>query len=127
MNKNSRVLLAAGVAVGLSLTVLSGTANATPSEGVTAVTIFDNTVGSTEYVLKEITIAPGGSTGWHYHPGQVYAYVKEGVLSHNDANCASDGVYDAGQFPGEPQGRTLVRSPACSRGNDGPAAPQRAR
>lgn len=96
-------MLTAAVA-GLSVAVLPATANATPGNGVTAVTIFDHVVGDTDYVLKEITLAPGGSTGWHYHPGQVYGYVKQGVLSHNESSCASDGVYHTGQFISEESG-----------------------
>ncbi len=49
-------------AAGLVLTVLPGTADATPGRGVSAVTIFDHVIGDTDYVLKEITLAPGGST-----------------------------------------------------------------
>jgi len=51
----------------------------------------------THYVFREITIAPGGSTGWHSHPGRLVAKVKEGILLHNRADCSVDGVYVAGQ------------------------------
>ncbi|GLY70195.1 cupin [Amycolatopsis taiwanensis] len=95
-------------AAGLVLTVLPGTADATPGRGVSAVTIFDHVIGDTDYVLKEITLAPGGSTGWHYHPGQVTGYVKQGVLSHNESDCASDGVYHAGQVISEESGAGYV-------------------
>jgi mannose-6-phosphate isomerase-like protein (cupin superfamily) len=29
----------------------------------------------------EITVAPGGNTGWHYHPGQAYFAVAEGTVT----------------------------------------------
>jgi len=38
----------------------------------TAKLIWQMTIGTTEYALREITIAPGGRTGWHYHDGPVY-------------------------------------------------------
>ncbi|WP_025358922.1 cupin domain-containing protein [Kutzneria albida] len=106
MHRKPAVVLIA--AAGLSLTVLPGTANATPGRGISAVTISDHAIGGTDYVLKEITLAPGGSTGWHYHPGQVTGYVKQGVLSHNDASCDSDGVYHAGQVISEESGPGYV-------------------
>ncbi|HET6711248.1 cupin domain-containing protein [Amycolatopsis sp.] len=95
-------------AAGLALAVPPGTADATPGRGVSAVTLFDHVVGGTDYVLKEITLAPGGSTGWHYHPGQVTGYVKQGVLSHNESSCAGDGVYHAGQLISEESGPGYV-------------------
>jgi quercetin dioxygenase-like cupin family protein len=86
---------------GLALAVVPATADATPGSGVSAVTLFDYTVGDTQYVLREITIAPGGSTGWHEHPGTLHGVVTKGVLSHFDATCKTDGVYKAGQSVSE--------------------------
>lgn len=104
MNRKPLALTAACVA----LVALPGTADATPGRGVSAVTLYDHVVGDTDYVLKEITLAPGGSTGWHYHPGQVTGFVKQGVLTHNDASCALDGVYHTGQFISEESGAGYV-------------------
>jgi quercetin dioxygenase-like cupin family protein len=75
---------------------------------VSAVTIFDHVIGNTRYVLREITIAPGGSTGWHYHPGPVFGLVKKGVLHHNMADCSSHGVFGPGQTISEPSGAEHV-------------------
>ncbi|MFD2417638.1 cupin domain-containing protein [Amycolatopsis pigmentata] len=94
--------------VGLTAALVPVTAEATPGVGVSAVTIFDKTVGNTEYVLKEITLAPGGSTGWHYHPGQVRGFVKQGTLTHNDSDCSIDGVYRRGQAISEASGPGYV-------------------
>ncbi|SFJ42831.1 cupin domain-containing protein [Amycolatopsis sacchari] len=105
MNRKSA---AATLAAGLCLATLPATANATPGRGVSAVTLFDHVVGGTEYVLREITLAPGGSTGWHYHPGEVTGFVKQGVLSHNDATCASDGTYHPGRLISENSGPGYV-------------------
>jgi hypothetical protein len=72
------------------------TSFATPSVGVEAVTLSQATVDGIDYVTREITIAPGGSTGWHYHDGRIYGVVREGTLTHDAANCTRDGVYAPG-------------------------------
>jgi quercetin dioxygenase-like cupin family protein len=86
--------------------LLVGTAaQATPAgPGVTARLISQTTIGDTDYTLREITIPPGQATGWHYHDGPLYGIVKQGTLSHFDSNCASDGVYRAGNPIQEPAG-----------------------
>ncbi|QFZ18895.1 cupin domain-containing protein [Saccharothrix syringae] len=108
MRRKLRSTLSSAAVVGLLLAVLPNAASATPSRGVTGVTIFEHVVGDTDYVLREVTIAPGGTTGWHYHPGPVYGYVKEGLLNHYDSSCASDGVYRAGQVISEASGPGYV-------------------
>ncbi|WP_394618505.1 cupin [Lentzea sp. JNUCC 0626] len=94
--------------IGLTAAASPGVAGATPGYGVSAVTIFDHTVGDTQYVLREITIAPGDSTGWHYHPGPVKGVVTKGVLTHNDSDCSIDGVYRPGGFISESSGTSYV-------------------
>jgi quercetin dioxygenase-like cupin family protein len=95
------VLLAAGV---LALAAAPVTAQATPSSGVTGVIQMTTTIGGRDYVLRQITIAPGGSTGWHFHDGTLYAVVERGTLTHNESNCAVDGVFHAGDTIVEPSG-----------------------
>jgi hypothetical protein len=72
------------------------TASATPGEGVEVETLSQATVDGQDYVTKQITIAPGGSTGWHWHPGRVFGVIREGTLTHDMANCTEDGSYPAG-------------------------------
>ena len=108
MRRAYRVALATAAAVGVSAALLPATAAATPGRGVTAVTIFDKVIGNTDYVLKEITLAPGGSTGWHYHPGPVRAIVKQGTLTHNMSDCSVDGIYRPGGFIQEQSGPGYV-------------------
>ncbi|MBW4719071.1 cupin [Saccharothrix obliqua] len=107
MRVASRFALTAAAVAGLLFALLPA-AVATPGRGVTSVTVFDRVVGDTQYVLKEITIAPGGSTGWHFHPGPVHGLVKKGVLTHYDSTCAPDGVYRVGQVIAEPSGPGYV-------------------
>jgi quercetin dioxygenase-like cupin family protein len=72
------------------------TASATPGVGVEVETLSQSSVGGQDYITKQITIAPGGSTGWHWHPGRVFGVIREGTLTHDMANCSEDGSYPAG-------------------------------
>ena len=96
--KVNAVLLAAALTV--AAPTVTPTARATPPNGVEVVTLSQNTVNGTEYVVTRITIAPGGATGWHYHPGEVFGYVSEGAMTHWDVpgagGCIVDAVYDTG-------------------------------
>jgi quercetin dioxygenase-like cupin family protein len=67
---------------------LSATASATPSENTDAVVISQSTVNGVDYITREITIQPGGSTGWHYHDGRVFGVVREGTLTRTMADCS---------------------------------------
>jgi quercetin dioxygenase-like cupin family protein len=91
-----------------ALTALPPIADATPASGVTGTIISQTNVGDTDYILREITIAPGGSTGWHYHDGTLYALVQQGTLTHNKADCSVDGVYPTGNTLVEPSGADHV-------------------
>src|SRR6478609_718184 len=64
------------------------TASATPSENADAVNISQATVNGMDYITREITIQPGGSTGWHYHDGRVFGVIKEGTLTRTMGDCS---------------------------------------
>ena len=103
------------VATGV-LAVLGTTALGTPVSGVTAVTArgdldplrvytrFDNrarvnirTFGAVELVTQRIEIAPLGSTGWHFHPGENVNVVQEGTLTlYHDEHCTVGVPYGPG-------------------------------
>ncbi|SEF35352.1 Cupin domain protein [Amycolatopsis pretoriensis] len=100
----------------LAITLASGTASATPGSGVAGTILDRKTIGHTDYTLREITIQPGGYTGWHFHDGTLYAYVKSGTLTHNLADCSLDGVFTTGRaFTEKPDqvhiGRNLGSTP----------------
>ncbi|UOX85202.1 cupin domain-containing protein [Amycolatopsis sp. FBCC-B4732] len=100
----------------LAVTLGSGTASATPGSGVAGTVLAQKTIGKTDYTLREITIQPGGYTGWHFHDGTLYAYVKAGTLTHNLADCSLDGVFGTGRaFTEKPDqvhiGRNLGSTP----------------
>src|SRR5262245_29128993 len=68
--------------------VLTPAASATPSENAEAVIISQATVDGTDYITREITIQPGGSTGWHYHDGRVFGVIREGTLTRTMQDCS---------------------------------------
>jgi len=94
MRYTFRIGLAGVVAMGLSLA--PSPADATPSSGVSGTTIFQKTVDGKDYILRRITIQPGGTTGWHYHDGTIYGLIVQGTLTHSNSTCATDGIYKAG-------------------------------
>ena len=97
------------LAAALTVTVaLAPTAHATPVNGVQATVLSKHHVGETDYIVAEITMSPGGSTGWHTHRGEVYGLVKAGVLTHYGADCARDGVFGPGTPITDPTGAEHV-------------------
>lgn len=92
-------------------------ANATPGTDINAVTLAQTQippnlipfVAGTDVVVREITVAPGGSTGWHYHDGPVLGFVRAGTLTHPGADCIPQ-IYRAGDFIIEPAGADNVHS-----------------
>ena len=63
-----RVVVAPVVFSALAVTA---PAHATPPSGVSAVVLSKQTVDGKDYIVSDITIAPGGSTGWHTHQGEM--------------------------------------------------------
>jgi quercetin dioxygenase-like cupin family protein len=88
-------------------TALSAPALATPGVNIDAVVISQSTVNGVDYMTKEITIQPGGSTGWHYHDGRVFGVVREGTLTRTMADC-SEVVSPAGSAVTEDSGPNHV-------------------
>jgi quercetin dioxygenase-like cupin family protein len=104
------------VAVVAGLSLLAGAALATPGVGVlstvhargtnadrlnihSAAGIKLKTKNPLDFVTQQLTIAPGGTTGWHSHPGPVLVTVKSGALTlvyADDPTCQGR-TYHAGQ------------------------------
>jgi len=61
-------------------------------------TVVSNAPNAGEVIVQEITIAPGGTTGWHSHPGPVVVVVKAGALTYvrEEAGACLETVYAAG-------------------------------
>lgn len=87
-----------------SAAALPPIAAATPNRGVSAVILSQLTVDGHDHVLQQITVEPGGSTGWHWHDGTLFGVIRQGVLTHNLADCSLDGVYGPGDAITEPGG-----------------------
>jgi quercetin dioxygenase-like cupin family protein len=49
-------------------------------------------IGEHDFWHAEITVAPGGNVGWHYHPGQGYFAVAQGAVTvyHATAPCVGE-------------------------------------
>jgi quercetin dioxygenase-like cupin family protein len=100
----------------LSLLVVVGAALATPGIGVLSAPVHARgtiaealnvhadagiklkTQGSLDVVTQSISIAPGGTTGWHGHPGPVLVTIKSGEMTIYYAGEGCQGrVYRAGE------------------------------
>lgn len=107
--------------VGGILAALGGAALATPGSGIISAQVFARAafadpvdlkfkVGSAptevlhvpnaqDTVVQQIVIAPGGTTGWHSHPGPVVVLIASGTMSFyssDDPSCAET-TYATGQ------------------------------
>ena len=92
-----RKALLVGVCVAAS-GLVPAAAVATPGSGVSGTVVAEGTSegelrvktleGRTDVTFREITVAPGGSTGWHTHSGQLIAVVKSGTLTRTLHDCS---------------------------------------
>jgi quercetin dioxygenase-like cupin family protein len=90
MKKAARwVLLSVGLA-GVVAAVTIAPSGATPPSGLTNVPLARGTDVShgtiplqfgTDVAMAQITVEPGGSSGWHSHPGGAIIIVKQGELT----------------------------------------------
>jgi quercetin dioxygenase-like cupin family protein len=116
MNRTVRwALLSIGLA-GVVAAAMVGTGAATPPSGLVNIPLARGTNVSegtiplqvgTDVAMAQITVDPGGSSGWHSHPGGAIIVVKTGTLTVNESVGSQCHVttYTAGQAfierPGE--------------------------
>ncbi|MET9808418.1 cupin domain-containing protein [Streptomyces halstedii] len=110
--RTARLLLLAAVCAA-ALGLVPAAAVATPGSGVSATVVAEGTSqgklkvrtpkGRTDVTVREITVRPGGSTGWHTHRGQLIAVVKAGTLTRTLDDCSVE-VSPAGTTFIEPAG-----------------------
>jgi quercetin dioxygenase-like cupin family protein len=64
------------------------------------------------FAVAHLTFAPGGTTGWHVHPGPVLVVVKSGSVTKYSAQDCTAQTYTAGQAFVEhgPTDENLVRN-----------------
>ena len=97
-----------GLTAALTLVASPGVANATPPSGVDSTEVTRSSSDGRDFIIRDITLNPGGSTGWHWHDGTLVGAVKQGTLTHYKADCSVDGVYNAGDAITEPSGSDHV-------------------
>jgi quercetin dioxygenase-like cupin family protein len=109
MMKRTILLMAVAVTV---LAVFVGAALATQPKGVTPTPLTRATLGkfeaqnkgievesqrtSADFALAKVVIEPGGTTGWHHHPGVALVSVNSGAVTEYDKNCHKS-VFKAGE------------------------------
>ena len=96
--------LLVGMAAVVSATPGTGVSGTILAKGTSPNGIVVSSREKTDVAVLEITIAPGGSTGWHYHDGQVIAVVKSGTLTRTLHDCSPEVTSSGGSFV-EPAGR----------------------
>src|SRR5215216_2538827 len=109
MMRRAILLMAVAVTV---LAVVVGAALATPPKGTTPTPLTRATLGkfeahndaievesdrrSADAALAKVVIEPGGSTGWHHHPGVALVAINSGTVTEYDAKCEKS-IYKAGK------------------------------
>lgn len=81
MGGSRHTTIAAASPSAVSASSGSGLVGTVLAHGVTQGTVKLRATGRTDVVVRTITIAPGGSTGWHYHHGQLLTVVTSGTLT----------------------------------------------
>lgn len=104
------VLAVAGTALATAASNFQGTitSRATVSHSIKAKTheIKLKTKGPVDFVTATVNIAPGGTSGWHSHPGVVLVSVISGSLVFYDRHCkatvqaAGSGFVESGNRAG---------------------------
>jgi quercetin dioxygenase-like cupin family protein len=56
------------------------------------------TKGALDVLMLQLTLAPGGSGGWHKHAGPAFTVVKQGTLTIFDAKCKRHDIPAGGAF-----------------------------
>jgi quercetin dioxygenase-like cupin family protein len=117
-----RTILLTAVALSV-LVVFVGAALATQPKGVTPTPLTRATLGkfeaenngievesqstSADFALAKVVIEPGGTTGWHHHPGVALVSVNSGAVTEYDKNCHKS-VIKAGEGFFESNGEVHV-------------------
>src|SRR5215213_8601823 len=121
--KRTTLLATVGVTVLALLALVVGAALATTPEGVTPTPLTRATLGkfeaqnkgievesertSADFALAKVVIEPGGTTGWHHHPGVALVSINSGAVTEYDKNCHKS-VYKAGDGFVETKGEVHI-------------------
>jgi len=121
--KRTTLLVTVAVTVLAFLALGVGAALATTPKGVTPTPLTRATLGkfeaennaievesehtSADFALAKVVIEPGGTTGWHHHPGVALVSVNSGAVTEYDKNC-NKSVFKAGEGFSESNGEVHV-------------------
>jgi quercetin dioxygenase-like cupin family protein len=110
--KRTTLLVTVGVSVLALLAVVVGAALATPPKDATTTPLTRATLGkfeakndgieveserrSADIAIAKVVIEPGGSTGWHHHPGVTLVSVASGTVIEYHNKCEKT-VHKAGE------------------------------
>ena len=106
-----------------ALALVVGAALATTPKGVTPTPLTRATLGtfeaensgievesqhtSADFAIAKVLIEPGGTTGWHHHPGVALVSVNSGAVAEYDKNCHKS-IFKAGEGFVESNGEVHV-------------------
>jgi quercetin dioxygenase-like cupin family protein len=71
----------------IKTTILGNRATLSDSVKVNQDQVKFQTKDQTDVLVQTITFQPGGSSGWHFHPGVVIVVVESGQVTTHDASC----------------------------------------
>jgi quercetin dioxygenase-like cupin family protein len=110
--KRTTLLVTVGVTVLALLAVVVGAALATPPKDATTTPLTRATLGnfeakndgievesdrtSADIAIAKVVIEPGGTTGWHHHPGVTLVSIASGTVAEYDNKCEKS-VHKAGE------------------------------
>ena len=57
---------------------------------------FEPLNGPADVIISKVVVPPGGSVGWHYHPGHVFVIVNSGTITET-TGCGDVEVHTAGE------------------------------
>jgi quercetin dioxygenase-like cupin family protein len=101
ISKKLMLAIGLGVAV-LSVTVYSATTNILAVGTIPQSKLFN---GPATVTVRTLTINPGETLAWHYHPGYAFNVVKSGTLTVEDGCGGDDETLTPGQAFEEMDGR----------------------
>src|SRR5665811_933632 len=71
----------------ITTTILGHRATLSDSVQVNQDRVKFQTKDPTDVLVQTISFLPGGTSGWHFHPGVVIVVVESGQVTTHDASC----------------------------------------
>jgi len=93
-----------GIVAALGVAASVGSAAATPSHGFTGTPLGSTTIdslsiqpsGPSVTLFVRVHQDPGGTSGWHSHPGYAFVLVREGSVRVKDGDTCKSTIYNEG-------------------------------